>query len=670
VTYGILQRTVRCGHFVVAAFLVFASLSLTVSSVADSAKSVLVQYGMRFELPAIEAVQRGLDAALQKWRIAKRLLPSNGTIGFREPSLWQEYRALVVGAAIFAIVETVLILALLRSLARLHRTRRELNDRLRFERLISGLSARFLNIPQEKVDSEVERGLDEVVKSMKLDRCALFELLGGSGNLRITHKSRALDAGVSPFPSSEQRLPWFFGQISSGKAVILQAAAKDLPAAAVEERAFYREFGIKSALAFPFFQTGAATRGILYATANQDEKWSEEIIPDLRSIGQILASALARKDAEESLRENEATISLAAQSADLGLWSRDIQTGRIWATKRTRTMYGFSADGEVTFSRFLESLHPDDRLTTEKAIAAAVADRCDYNIIHRIVQTDGTVRWIAARGRAIYSAAGQALKMMGASFDITERRQRALETEGNRQELAHLGRVALMVEMATSLAHELNQPLTAIVTNAGAGQRFLDQGNVDIQELHELLLDIASDGERAGKIIRGIREMVRKGDAAREIVDVNQVVKDVVRLTNSDAVRNSCAIVTELAPQPAWVEADAVQLQQVFLNLVLNAFDAMQETSAHLRRVVLSTNSTVDGLIHASVRDFGIGLSKKVYQRAFAHFFSTKKDGLGMGLAIARSIVESFGGSLDAANAPDGGAVFYFNLPAYCDRSK
>jgi two-component system sensor kinase FixL len=608
--------------------------------------------------------------ALQKWKIPKRLIPSNATIRFQEPSLWEEHRALVIGAVVFAIIETVLILALLRSLARLHRTRHELNDRLRFERLIAGLSARFVNIPPEKVDSEVETALAQVVESMKLDRCALFELVGDSADLRITHKSQTLDAGFVPFPPSEQRLPWVFGQISSGMAVILHNVAKDLPGEVTEERVFCREFGIKSALAFPFFQAGAATRAVLYTSVNRDEKWSDEVIPDLQSIGQILASALARKDAEESLRENEATISLAAQSADLGLWSRDMQTGKIWATARTRTMYGFSADGEVTFGRFLVSLHPDDRPTTEKAIAEAVADRCDYNIIHRIVRTDGTVRWMAARGRTIYSAGGQALKMMGASFDITERRQRALETEGHRQELAHLGRVALMGEMATSLAHELNQPLTAIVTNAGAGQRFIDQGVVDIQELHELLLDIASDGERAGKIIRGIREMVRKGDTAREVVDMNQVVKDVVRLTNSDAVRNSCAIITDLAPQPAWVEADAVQLQQVFLNLVLNAFDAMQETPTHLRRVVLSTNSAVDGVIRTAVRDFGTGLSKKVRQRVFEHFFSTKKDGLGMGLAIARSIVESFGGSLDATNAPDGGAVFYFNLPAYIDRSK
>src|SRR5260370_41851461 len=147
--------------------------------------------------------------------------------------------------------------------------------------------------------------------------------------------------------------------------------------------------------------------------------------------------------------------------------------------------------------------------------------------------------------------------------------------------------------MATSLAHELNQPLTAIVTNAAAGQRFLDRGVVDARELHELLLDIALDGERAGKIIRGIREMVRKGNTNREPVDMNQVVKDVVRLTNSDAVRHSCVLVAELDSQLTPVEADAVQLQQVLLNLILNAFDAMREIPHHQRSVALSPSYLV-----------------------------------------------------------------------------
>jgi two-component system sensor kinase FixL len=608
--------------------------------------------------------------ALQKWNIAESLVPSDAIVRFRERSLWEEHRGLVVGAILFSILETALILALLRNLAQLRRTRRELDDRLRCERLLAALSAKFVNVPPGEVDSEIERALDEVVEAMNLDRCTLCELADGQSGLRSTHRRRRGGRDFVFFSLSNQLLPWFFGQISSGKSIILRDVAKDLPKEATQEMAFCREFGVKSALAFPLFHPGAAARAILYASANRYQSWPDDIVSDLQSIGQIFASALARKEAEELLRESETTLSLAAASADLGMWSRDTQTDKIWATERTRTMYDFPADAEVTFRRFLESLHPDDRQSTEKAIAEAVADRRDYNIEHRIVRSNGNVRWIAARGRAIYGAEGKPLKMMGASFDITERRQRALETEGHRQELAHLGRVALMGEMAASLAHELNQPLTAIISNAGAGQRFLDPGIVDIQELQELLRDIVSDAERAGKIIRGIREMVRKGDATREAVDMNQVVKDVVRLTKSDAVRHSCIVVTELDPQLARVEADSVQLQQVFLNLVLNALDAMQETPAHLRRVVLSTNSAADGAVRTAVRDFGIGLSEKVHQRIFEHFFSTKKDGLGMGLAIARSIVESFGGVLDATNAPGGGAVFHFTLPAYPDRRK
>ena len=601
--------------------------------------------------------------ALQKWNIAERLVPTNANIRFRERSPWEEHRGLVVGAILLSVLETVLILALLRSLARLRRTRRELDDRLGFERLVATLSARFVNIPPEQVNDEVERALDQVVEGMKLDRCALLELSGDDRGLHITHQSKTLGVGLVLFPRSIQILPWFFDQISDGTTVILADVTKDLPEGGTNEREFCREFEIKSALILPFFQSEAAARAILYASTSRHQNWPADEIPNLQSVGQLFVAALAGKAAQELSRESEATISLAAQSADLGLWSRDMQTDKIWATERTRTMYDFTAGVSVTFERFLESVHPDERLSIEGTIKEALVDGRDYNIEHRIIRRNGEVRWIAARGRAIYSAAGQPLKMMGASFDVTGRKQRELEAEGHRQEIAHLGRVALMGEMAASLAHELNQPLTAIVSNAGAGQRFLDQGEVDIQELHELMSDIVSDGERAGEIIRGIREMVKKGKAMHGPVDMNQVVTDVVRLTKSDAVSRSCTVLTELDSELARVEGDPIQLQQVLLNLVLNAFDAMQEIPVQFRQVVLSTKSDADGFVHTAIRDFGPGFSDSLRKRIFEPFFSTKKDGLGMGLAIARSIVESFGGVLEARNAPGGGGLFHITLP-------
>jgi two-component system sensor kinase FixL len=602
--------------------------------------------------------------ALQKWKIPERLVPTNATIRFRERSLWEEHRGLIVGAILFSFLETVLILALLRSLARLRRTRRELDDRLGFERLVATLSARFVNIPPEQVDSEVERALDQVVEGMKLDRCALLELSGDDTGLHITHQSKTISAGLVLFPRSIQSLPWFFDQISDGTTVIVADVTKDLPEEGTNEREFCREFEIKSVLILPFFQSESRARAILYASTSRHQNWPADEIPNLQSVGQLFVAALAGKAAQELSRESEATISLAAQSADLGLWSRDMQTDKIWATERTRTMYDFTTGVSVTFERFLESVHPDERLSIEGTIKEALVDGRDYNIEHRIIRRTGEVRWIAARGRAIYNAAGQPLKMMGASFDVTGRKQRELEAEGHRQEIAHLGRVALMGEMAASLAHELNQPLTAIVSNAGAGQRFLDQGEVDIEELHELMSDIVSDGERAGEIIRGIREMVKKGKATHGPVDMNQVVTDVVRLTKADAVSRSCTVLTELDFELARVEGDPIQLQQVLLNLVLNAFDAMQEIPVQFRQVVLSTKSEADGFVHTAVRDFGPGFSDSLRKRIFEPFFSTKKDGLGMGLAIARSIVESFGGVLDARNAPGGGALFHITLPA------
>jgi len=602
--------------------------------------------------------------ALNKWHLAQSRIPKETIVRFREPSLWEEHPKLVVGVIVTAILGTTLVVVLLRSVTRLRRTKRELDDRLRFEQLVAALSARFVSARFEKVDDEINGTLSDVSKAMGLDRCALLELCCEEGDVRISHQPPGNGVDVTPSPVPNLQLPWFFRQISKGRTIALRDVAKDLPAEAIQEKDFCREFGINAALVLPLFQRGTAARAVVYAKVDRYQMWPESVISELESIGQIFGSALERKQAEELLRESAATLSLATLSADLGLWSRDLRTNQIWATHRTRNMYDFPADAAFTFSRFLESLHPDDRPSTEKAIEQAVAEGQDYNLEYRVIRGNGAIRWIAARGRVIYNAAGQPMKMMGASFDITERKQRELDTARHRLEMAHLGRVALMGELTASLAHELNQPLTAIVSNAAAGERFLDRGVVDLRELHELLHDIVTDGERAGKIIRGIREMIKKGEVTRGQVDMNQVVNDVVRLTKSDALSRSCTVVAELGPRHVWVEADPVQLQQVLLNLVLNSFDAMRDTPVELRRVVLSTRSDVNGIVQTGVRDFGTGLSENARKRIFEHFFSTKEEGLGMGLAIARSIVESFGGMLDARNAPGRGAVFYFVLPA------
>jgi two-component system sensor kinase FixL len=252
--------------------------------------------------------------------------------------------------------------------------------------------------------------------------------------------------------------------------------------------------------------------------------------------------------------------------------------------------------------------------------------------------------------------------------DISARREAEAQTRQHREQIAHLSRVAIMGEMAGALAHELNQPLTGIVNNASAGRRFIAKGRADLPKLDSLFEAVVSDGRRGAEIIQGIRGMVSKGEEVRSPVNLNDVIARVLGFVRSDALERQCALITEADPALPLVQANQVQLQQVLLNLVVNAFEAMRETPAAERHVIIRSERESDGRVCVSVRDFGAGLPTEEPSRIFERFFSTKRDGMGMGLAIARSIVTAHGGELAAANAQGGGTRVYFLLPVSEDR--
>jgi PAS domain S-box-containing protein len=383
----------------------------------------------------------------------------------------------------------------------------------------------------------------------------------------------------------------------------------------------------------------------------------------------LLRSAqLARQlqASEGALRESEQRMELAASAAELGLWVWEIESDTIWVTDKTRSLFGFGKEESLNLDSFLRRLHPEDRDVVREAVAKALENSSDYRSEYRILRDNLPPRWISARGRVEFNGRGRPLRMRGVSLDITERKQAEAELRQNREELAHVGRVALMGELAASLAHELNQPLTGIVTNAQAGQRFLDQGKSDATEFREILEDIADDGKRAGEVIRSMRNMVKKGQLPWELLDLNDVVTKATRLANPDAMARGCEIRVNLEANLPKIQGVRIQLKQVLLNLIINAFDAMQDIAPSQRVVVLSTASDGDVGVRVKVRDFGVGLPAE-QERIFDQFFSTKRDGLGMGLVIARSIVEAHGGRLSAENVKEGGACFQFTLPASND---
>jgi two-component system sensor kinase FixL len=248
--------------------------------------------------------------------------------------------------------------------------------------------------------------------------------------------------------------------------------------------------------------------------------------------------------------------------------------------------------------------------------------------------------------------------VLASVIDITARKQAELEHQLQNMELARVGRVAVMGELAASLAHEVNNPIGAIVANASAGQRLLAAGKIGTEELTELLADIVADGRRAGEVIQGIRNMVRKGEARRCLTPIGDMIRQLLRIVHADAIGRDVKVTAEVGPDACQVWGDPVQLLQVLLNLALNALEAMSAMPPDARRLFIRAGRDGNGDILVSVRDTGPGFPGETAEQLFEPFFSTKSEGTGMGLAISRSIIEAHGGTLSGENCDGGGACF------------
>jgi PAS domain S-box-containing protein len=363
-----------------------------------------------------------------------------------------------------------------------------------------------------------------------------------------------------------------------------------------------------------------------------------------------------------ALREREERINLAAESANLAFWTINYERGESWMNDQGRAMFGFGAREPVSHELVLDRVHPEDRKAVEEAIKLARATSPTFELEYRVLRPNGETCWLISRGRYMRNDLGEIRELIGVGIDLTAQVNSNLELRLQREEMARMSRVSSMGELTASLAHELNQPLTAIASNAAAGKRLLEQAPPDPEIFKELLADVSADARRAGDIIHGIHRFVRKSQGARRLVNLNEIVREVLRLLNSDLLGRGTIVETELLPNLPAVLADPVHLQQVLLNLLMNSMEAMHSTPEEKRRVVVCTKAETDSFISVSVRDHGTGLPPDELEKVFAHFYSTKPNGMGMGLTIVRSIVEAHGGNLSAENTGDG-ARFSFRLP-------
>jgi two-component system, LuxR family, sensor kinase FixL len=369
-----------------------------------------------------------------------------------------------------------------------------------------------------------------------------------------------------------------------------------------------------------------------------------------------------RKLAEEALRESEARFRTVADVAPVMIWMSGTDKlcnffNKGWLEFTGRT------EAQEFGNGWTEGVHGEDLEHCLEVYQKAFDAREPFTMEYRLRRRDGDYRWLLDTGTPRFDAAGAFVGYIGSCLDIADRKQAELDHQLKTMELARVGRLALMGELAASLAHEVNNPLGAMVTNASAGQRMLIRGQLGTAELQELLADIISDGHRAREVIEGIRNMVRKSETNRSRIGMGEIIHDLLRIVRADATVRQVTLVAEVDAKPGVVIGDRVQLLQVLLNLTLNAFEALSVMRADTRRVVIRTGRADDGQICASVRDTGPGFLAGIVDQLFEPFFSTKAEGTGMGLAIARTIIEAHDGRLSGKNCDGGGAIFTICLP-------
>ncbi|MCU1316410.1 MAG: histidine kinase, partial [Candidatus Acidoferrum typicum] len=367
---------------------------------------------------------------------------------------------------------------------------------------------------------------------------------------------------------------------------------------------------------------------------------------------------------EEKLQRSEAYLAEAQRLTHTGSWAWRV-AGReaVHLSEEWYRIYGFDpANGPPAFAERLQRAHPEDRAKWLGAIDRAIAEKSSYEVEFRILLPDGSVKHIRTVGHPVLNASGDLAQFMGSATDIT---QRKLAEEALRQaqvDLAHVSRVTTMGELTASLAHEVNQPIAAAVTNANTCLRWLTRDQPDLEEAREAASRMAKDATRAADIISRIGLLFKKVNPQRELLDVNEVVREMIVLLRSETTRYAISVRTELASDLPQVMGDRVQLQQVLMNLLLNGMDAMKDVDTP-RELIINSQPAKDEQVMVSVSDTGVGLPPQQAEQIFNAFFTTKPYGTGMGLRISRSIIESHGGHLWAANNSPRGASFCFTLP-------
>jgi two-component system, LuxR family, sensor kinase FixL len=539
--------------------------------------------------------------------------------------------------------------------------RLQIDERLRFEGLISNLSAGFVNLPPNEVDSEINRGLRSISEFFDVNRCSIGLFSENGTQLARAFEYRSAGAQPAPESISKEQMPWYMERLIRGNPVVM-SRVEDLPPEAEKERQLCLVRGMKSVLSIPMVSGGKTLGSCAFVSTHAERVWPEKLVQRFRSISDMFANILERRQTENMLRTSE-------------------EKFRQFFTHTPEYCYIISPDGmildvnhyalkalgykkEELVGKPLATIYAPESLPKMKELFERWKADGEINNEEMVIVTrNGEKRLVLLNVGALRNKDGAIVQSTSVQTDITELKRAEAEAFHARRELMHLERLSRMGELTASLAHELNQPLTSILSNARAALRFLQSDRLDMGELKEILQDIANDDKRAGDIIRNLRSMVKQEEGVAEQVQINDVLTDVVSLFRSEAILRNIFVEMDFANSLPAVNVNRVQIQQVMVNLMMNAAESMVSEASGNRKIILQSRAVDHHAVQVAVRDFGPGVKEEELDKIFDPFFTTKRSGLGMGLSLSRSIIEAHGGHIRVENNPGEGVTFYFDLP-------
>jgi two-component system sensor kinase FixL len=526
--------------------------------------------------------------------------------------------------------------------------------------LVAAIATRVVRAPLPELRDAIGATLEAVGRRTAADRVTIRDVSGPEASLCQAWCREGCGPPEPIFPAPD--LPWLMRQALEGRTISFRSVA-DLPREAARERRLLARHGPRSAAVVPVVVGGATIAALVVGTMRRERPWGASTLAFLEQVAVVLGGALARQRAKDASLELEARLAAVLDTAMDGILLVR-PDGAIDAAN------GRAVDIFLRAREELCGAHLQDLLATATDAPRPVRTRLDA-----LLGSDAPAELLARRGDGStipVAVTAHAVRSQGACCvvrDLTADQRAREETARLRGELAFLGRTALVAEMGAGVAHELNQPLTAILSNAETAERLVRSRRArDRAELAETLGDVIADTRRAAEVIGRMRDMLRRRPVERVAVDVAALLASVARRFREAAVVRAVRLTVEVAPGLPPVAGDPVQLEQVATNLVLNALEALGEAAGGpgggAREIAVRARSAGPEGVDVSVRDTGPGLGEEALARAFDAFFTTKPGGLGMGLGISRSIVEAHGGRLLARNNGGGGATFEFHLPA------